>query len=131
MGRSRKGTGHSLWPVPRSTRSALSALSLHTEGVAMLSSVLRSQRTVEVSIAIMRTFVRLGEQRFAGRCMSALDRSGFGLVVPQLRDGYLHLSFVWTKTLQQSQYGLAIIPVEQSLNCSANSINFVGRKPGH
>ncbi len=31
------------------------------EGVAMLSSVLRSQRAVEVNIAIMRTFVRLRE----------------------------------------------------------------------
>ena len=29
------------------------------EGVAMLSSVLRSKRAVEVNIAIMRTFVRL------------------------------------------------------------------------
>jgi hypothetical protein len=29
------------------------------QGVAMLSSVLRSQRAVEVNIAIMRTFVRL------------------------------------------------------------------------
>jgi hypothetical protein len=31
------------------------------EGVAMLSSVLRSQRAVEVNIAIMRAFVRLRE----------------------------------------------------------------------
>jgi len=31
------------------------------QGVAMLSSVLRSQRAVEVNIAIMRTFVRLRE----------------------------------------------------------------------
>ena len=29
------------------------------QGVAMLSSVLRSQRAVEVNIAIMRTFVQL------------------------------------------------------------------------
>src|SRR5687767_6932627 len=31
------------------------------EGVAMLSSVLRSRRAVQVNIAIMRTFVRLRE----------------------------------------------------------------------
>jgi len=31
------------------------------QGVAMLSSVLRSQRAIEVNIAIMRTFVRLRE----------------------------------------------------------------------
>ena len=32
------------------------------QGVAMLSSVLRSKRTIEVNIAIMRTFVRLRER---------------------------------------------------------------------
>ena len=31
------------------------------QGVAMLSSVLRSQRAVQVNVAIMRTFVRLRE----------------------------------------------------------------------
>jgi hypothetical protein len=31
------------------------------QGVAMLSSVLRSKRAVQVNIAIMRTFVRLRE----------------------------------------------------------------------
>jgi hypothetical protein len=31
------------------------------QGVAMLSSVLKSQRAIEVNIAIMRTFVRLRE----------------------------------------------------------------------
>lgn len=31
------------------------------EGVAMLSSVLRSQRAIQINIAIMRTFVRLRE----------------------------------------------------------------------
>ncbi|TKB91708.1 MAG: ORF6N domain-containing protein [Nitrospira sp.] len=33
------------------------------QGVAMLSSVLRSKRAIEVNIAIMRTFVRLRERR--------------------------------------------------------------------
>jgi hypothetical protein len=31
------------------------------QGVAMLSSVLRSSRAVQANVAIMRTFVRLGE----------------------------------------------------------------------
>jgi len=37
------------------------SLRLHGQGVAMLSSVLRSPRAVQVNIAIMRTFVRLRE----------------------------------------------------------------------
>ncbi len=32
------------------------------QGVAMLSSVLRSERAVEVNIAIMRTFVQIGDE---------------------------------------------------------------------
>lgn len=41
------------------------------QGVAMLSSVLRSERAVEINIAIMRTFVRLREALSATREMSA------------------------------------------------------------
>ncbi len=37
------------------------------QGVAMLSSVLRSQRAVQVNIAIMRTFVRLRELLLSNR----------------------------------------------------------------
>jgi len=55
---------------PGTIRSQISATSLHggrraipyaftEQGIAMLSSVLRSQRAVEVNIAIMRTFVQL------------------------------------------------------------------------
>lgn len=55
---------------PGSIRSQIAATSLHggrraipyaftEQGIAMLSSVLRSQRAVEVNIAIMRTFVQL------------------------------------------------------------------------
>lgn len=41
------------------------------QGVAMLSSVLRSERAVEINIAIMRTFVRLREALSATRELSA------------------------------------------------------------
>jgi hypothetical protein len=44
------------------------------QGVAMLSSVLRSQRAVEVNIAIMRTFVQL-------RSLMQSNKSWLGLVV--------------------------------------------------
>ena len=55
---------------PGTIRSQIAATSLHggrraipyaftEQGIAMLSSVLRSQRAVEVNIAIMRTFVQL------------------------------------------------------------------------
>lgn len=37
------------------------------EGVAMLSSVLRSQRAIEVNIAIMRAFVRLRQILFSNK----------------------------------------------------------------
>lgn len=48
------------------------------QGVAMLSSILRSPRAIEVNIAIMRTFVRLREflvthERIAAR-VTALER---------------------------------------------------------
>ena len=44
-----------------SSRRKITALpyALTKQGIAMLSSVLRSQRAVEVNIAIMRTFVQL------------------------------------------------------------------------
>jgi hypothetical protein len=40
------------------------------QGIAMLSSVLRSRRAVQVNIAIMRTFVRLREMLAANEEMS-------------------------------------------------------------
>jgi hypothetical protein len=48
------------------------------EGVAMLSSILRSDRAIQVNIAIMRTFVRLREimashQELAGK-IESLER---------------------------------------------------------
>src|SRR5437879_7179567 len=49
------------------------------QGVAMLSSVLRSARAVQVNIAIMRTFVRLREMLLSNaelaRKLAALERS--------------------------------------------------------
>ena len=48
------------------------------QGVAMLSSVLRSKRAVEVNIAIMRTFVRLremiGSNKALARRLSELEK---------------------------------------------------------
>ena len=48
------------------------------QGVAMLSSVLRSQRAVQVNIAIMRTFVRLREMLLSNadlaRKLNALEK---------------------------------------------------------
>jgi hypothetical protein len=48
------------------------------QGVAMLSSVLRSKRAVEVNIAIMRTFVRLREMissnKALARRLTALEK---------------------------------------------------------
>ena len=41
------------------------------QGVAMLSSVLRSKRAVEVNIAIMRTFVKLKEMTFSYKKLKA------------------------------------------------------------
>jgi hypothetical protein len=52
------------------------------QGVAMLSSVLRSQRAVEVNIAIMRTFVQL-------RSLMQSNKSWLGLVVPVRRGDIL------------------------------------------
>ena len=47
------------------------------QGVAMLSSVLRSKRAIEVNIAIMRTFVRLREMissnKVLTRCLTDLE----------------------------------------------------------
>ena len=51
---------HSVIPSLRSLGGSL-PYAFTQEGVAMLSSVLRSQRAVEVNIAIMRAFVRLRE----------------------------------------------------------------------
>jgi hypothetical protein len=45
------------------------------QGVAMLSSVLRSQRAIRVNIAIMRTFVRLREMLTTHRCPCTLSRA--------------------------------------------------------
>ena len=42
-------------------RASHTALNFHPEGVAMLSSVLRSDRAIQVNIEIMRAFVRLRE----------------------------------------------------------------------
>jgi DNA-binding PadR family transcriptional regulator len=48
------------------------------QGVAMLSSVLRSSRAIEVNIAIMRTFVQLrrlmDSNRDLGRKIEALEK---------------------------------------------------------
>ncbi len=48
------------------------------QGIAMLSSVLRSQRAVEVNIAIMRTFMQLrrlmGSNRDLGRRIEAMEK---------------------------------------------------------
>ena len=48
------------------------------QGVAMLSSVLKSQRAVQVNIQIMRAFVRLGEMlsthKDLARKLAALER---------------------------------------------------------
>jgi len=52
------------------------------QGVAMLSSVLHSQRAVEVNIAIMRTFVQL-------RSLMQSNKSWLGLVVPVRRGDIL------------------------------------------
>jgi hypothetical protein len=61
-------------------------------GVAMLSSVLRSQRAIDVNIAIMRTFVRLRQmllshEELAGK-LSALEKkydSQFRVVFDAIR----------------------------------------------
>ncbi|PYJ30469.1 MAG: DNA-binding protein [Verrucomicrobia bacterium] len=50
------------------------------QGVAMLSSVLRSLRAVQVNIAIMRTFVRLRANTACGRgAERCLDHSTLGV----------------------------------------------------
>ena len=63
------------------------------EGVAMLSSVLRSQRAVKVNIAIMRAFVRLREMLMSNadlaRKLLALERkydSHFKVVFDAIRE---------------------------------------------
>lgn len=43
------------------------------EGVAMLSSVLRSKRTIEVNISIMRAFVKLREMFFENAMKGVLS----------------------------------------------------------
>ena len=48
------------------------------QGVAMLSSVLRSQRAVEVNIAIMRTFVQLRRLMDSNRDLARLSPPGGG-----------------------------------------------------
>jgi hypothetical protein len=63
------------------------------QGVAMLSSVLRSKRAVHVNIAIMRTFVRLREMLLSNaglaRKLSALEKkydAQFKVVFDAIRD---------------------------------------------
>ena len=56
MNRSQIVTGHQKHRDPRFTPRAFTQ-----EGISMLSTVLRSKRAVQVSIAIMRTYVRLRE----------------------------------------------------------------------
>lgn len=46
-------------PPPPRTAQKISPLCLTEQGVAMLSGVLRSQRAIDVNIAIMRAFVKL------------------------------------------------------------------------
>lgn len=64
------------------------------EGIAMLSSVLRSDRAVEVNIAIMRTFVKLRElmssHRELAKTIDALEKrydSQFKVVFSKLGSG--------------------------------------------
>jgi len=63
------------------------------QGVAMLSSVLRSKRAVQVNIAIMRTFVRLREMLLSNadlaRKLNALEKkydAQFKVVFDAIRD---------------------------------------------
>jgi len=63
------------------------------QGVAMLSSVLRSKRAVQVNIAIMRTFVRLREMLLSNadlaRELNALEKkydAQFKLVFDAIRE---------------------------------------------
>jgi phage regulator Rha-like protein len=68
IGTSKKGRGGRRYPPYAFTE----------QGVAMLSSVLNSQRAVEVNIAIMRAFVRLREMLIAhkdlARKLAALEK---------------------------------------------------------
>jgi hypothetical protein len=43
------------------------------EGIAMLSSVLRSERAIQMNIVIMRAFVRRKLERGQGRAASAIE----------------------------------------------------------
>ena len=76
-------------PTRSATRSQFVTLSFHggrrglpyaftEQGIAMLSSVLRSPRAVEVNIAIMRTFVQLrrlmDSNRSLGRKIEAMEK---------------------------------------------------------
>jgi phage regulator Rha-like protein len=63
------------------------------EGIAMLSSVLRSKRAVQVNIAIMRTFVKLRElmtsHRELAQKINALERrydAQFKVVFQSIRE---------------------------------------------
>jgi hypothetical protein len=63
------------------------------QGVAMLSSVLRSKRAVQVNIAIMRAFVRLreiiGSNKVLARRLAELERkydAQFRVVFEAIRD---------------------------------------------
>ena len=63
------------------------------QGVAMLSSVLKSKRAVQVNIAIMRAFVRLremiGSNKALAKCLNELERkydSQFRVVFEAIRE---------------------------------------------
>jgi hypothetical protein len=56
-----------IWNLKSSRRPALPSVRFHGAGVAMLSSVLNSERAVKVNIAIMRAFVKLRETLDANR----------------------------------------------------------------
>jgi hypothetical protein len=57
--RDERGFEVTIWHLKGERRPAISPYAFTEQGVAMLSSVLRSPRAVEVNIAIMRTFVQL------------------------------------------------------------------------
>jgi len=66
--------------ISKSDRQGLrhAPMAFTEQGVAMLSSVLRSARAIEVNIAIMRTFVQLrrlmDSNRELAQCIEALER---------------------------------------------------------
>jgi phage regulator Rha-like protein len=55
----------------RGQHSKYAALAFTEQGVAMLSAVLRSDRAVQMSIAVVRTFVRMRELMAANKDIAA------------------------------------------------------------